>query len=229
MKDNKTILGCLLLFCASVFAPFVSSETYFVVGSYNDRAKAESARKQLISELNVQISIVEVEVAEVTRYRLMYADSLHSEDIANSMNRLAIEPWRITLKDEVDQSPVSDNLNKGETLLVAEFRDISDALALERKLGGASLPVFGKAVAKDGNILHQVWIGPVSNPQAVLAELKSSNLQPSATAPAVELNSVVEVQPRIPSSAPTAKKVTSSKKYPADFNLARLREKKPKP
>lgn len=129
-----------------------------------------------------------------------------SEDVAQVFKELKIEPWRITIKEPLQPNllseaprtpaPISEktktnkktntetntkvptgNQSQPTSLLVAEFTDISAALELERILTAKALPVFGKAVVKQGSIVHQVWVGLVSNIAAAEVEVKAAGYQ----------------------------------------------------
>jgi hypothetical protein len=124
------------------------------------------------------------------------------------------------------------NQSQPTSLLVAEFTDISAALELERTLTAKALPVFGKAVVKQGSIVHQVWVGPVSNIAAAEADVKAAGYQLDPSGEKVVLGferpMTKPMSPPQPAKAKPAKVKTPNKKYPKDFNLARLPPKKPK-
>lgn len=222
------VLG--VMFCS---APLYA-ETVFVVGSYNNSAKAETVRLQLSTRLNVPVHIVSATVANALVYRLYVRGDQFSEDTALVVQEMGIEPWRLSL-DLPTQEP-KDEATVTAEILVASLASIDEALALERRLAAEGLTVAGKTELVAGQIVHQVWLKGLSSKQAQirLGPLGLKQLAVRAVAGESDPGKSNQDSSVMKSGKATAEQaakaseqpVRQAKRYPKDFNLARLPEKK---
>ena len=154
-----------------------------------------------------------------------------------------ISPWLVAL-GPVLASPTktarqAENENVSTTsvsnkelqlVLVGAFTNIDEALALERRLAEAALPVRGEAKLAGGKVIHQVWVGPTSDLSTLQLRLQKLNLTASEVRDAsASETAFVEraVTQEFKQEAPKPKvAVAPSNRYPRDFNLARLPEKR---
>lgn len=120
-----------------------------------------------------------------------------------------------------------------QLILVGVFDNVDEALSLERKISRVDLPVRGEAKLVGGNVMHHVWIGPVSDLVALEAKMLMMNLSKlDARAATFDETASVKRASRLdarPQKVDVKAKSTSSKQYPENFNLARLPEKRPLP
>lgn len=123
-------------------------------------------------------------------------------------------------------------------LLVGVFSEIDDALRLERALSNQALPVMGKAELKSGSIVHEVWVGPGHiNDLGILRDAKSIQLSGQT----LDILKFEEVEASVMSLSPPQSGKASidqqnkgqedleqapKRRYPKDYNLARLPPKK---
>jgi hypothetical protein len=229
----------VMLFCnAPLFA-----ETVFVVGSYNNSAKANEVRKELATKLDVPVHITTATVASSLVHRIYIRNDHFFEVTAAVLQGLRIEPWRLNVDFPLPLTASDTSAPMATEVLVASFTSIDAALALERKLANEGLDFTGEAQLVNGSILHQIWVHQDSRksltPEQTQSRLNRLGLaQLAVRAVAVQpdrverpaASTVAAGKSRAAAQdlpAGAKKPGASANRYPKNFNLARLPEKKP--
>ena len=212
------------------------ADTFVVLASYHEASKAQENQTVLQNKLSTEIRVVPATVSGAIWYRLVVPEAQFTGSVSARVSVLGISPWRFSQHSKPGQQsetlPQIAAVQQSGSLLVAELSDISQALALERKLSEGDLPVYGKALLAQGKVVHQIWVGPVEQTEALLTKLSSLNLsvlatairpEPEASLPPADALAARKGSPDQDPSA-TGLKTPKSKTYPTDFNFARLPE-----
>lgn len=232
LKRHATLLP--LLAWVTLLSPVSEAETVFVVGSYNNAVKAEEVARDYSEKLGVAVAVSHANVAGVSRHRLLIANELFDEAVAEKVAGLGVSPWRLNQPGstaDLTTAAVTPVL-KGNDILVGSFSSIDEALSLERQLSDSGFTVSGKAELQNGAIVHQVWVGNPDGNRAVVRRLESMQLNLTqnpagkvATAAPVQIEVQQTEKPAL-ETKPVKSSPAADSRYPKDFNLARLPPKK---
>ena len=254
-RENLTkllaILGVMLhggIVSAASVGNAKSAKNYWVVGSYRVAATAQELTRKLESSLALPVRQQEVLVAGVLHYRLLVAEMSVDAVTAGRLNSMGITPWLMTLSesegDRIAINPITTPIATNKAVLltpvmgseqylvqVGSFSRIDEAMALERRLATAGLGVSGEAKLAAGKVVHQVWAGPSRDLSDLRNRLQEMNLVPGVVRPSSTRETSYAnrsaVQPVRSDSVTTKASVQpASDRYPKDFNLARLPEKR---
>ena len=243
----------VMLHCGIVSA--ASAQNYWVVGSYKDAAKAQDLSQKLAASLGLVVRQQEVLIAGVLHHRLLVREMSIDAAAEGRLNSMDITPWLLTLAADVvsyteaytESDAEADTTASEKTVRsipvksheqflvqVGSFSRIDEAMALERKLASAGFGVNGEAKLFAGKVMHQVWVGPTDDLIDMRNRLQKLDLEPGVVRPAAAhetsyANRAAQPVRQVSAPAKTAEQSQSqtvSDRYPKDFNLARLPEKR---
>lgn len=243
MLTRKNLTKLLIIFGIVLQSGTVSADNYWVLGSFSNEIPVQQLAGKIERELGLASQQQEVLIDGVNRFRLLVPELLVDAAKQRQIESLGISPWRITLRPALvnPTAVVTENgtesarkaltSNTGlQLVLVGAFTDIDEALALERRLAEEALSVRGEAKLAGGRVIHEVWVGPTSDLAALRLRLQQLNLaeREVRVASPSEAAYVARSATQEFKQEPVKAKVIPStpNRYPQDFNLARLPEKR---
>lgn len=233
----KSILKVLFPVLVLLQCGTVSADNFWVLGSYQNEATAEKRATFLAQELAVALQQQSIELKGVTYHRLLARESRFDAEASERLGELGIKPWLITLSEDAVSSDVEKSVvpssgfsSQYQMFLVGAFQDIDQALDLERRLSVSGIPVRGEARLVGGQVMHNVWVGPTNEVTQLNAQMEALNLTILATRSATSQEAASEIRASrteaLPQQAPAEMATPQSDRFPKNFNLARLPEKR---
>jgi hypothetical protein len=223
------------------------AENYWVVGSYRDAATAQSLTRELEASQVISIRQQDVFIAGILHHRLLIAEMSLRAAVSKQLSSMGIKPWLMTLyqSEAAGMAAVKTEIPtpgigiQQYLVRVGAFSRVDEAMTLERSLASAGLEVSGESKLAAGKVMHQVWVGPTHDLNDLRNRLETLGFAAGEVKPvsswqtsARDTSNANRSGPQPVSQAPAAKKAPTqptSNRYPQDFNLARLPEKRAQP